>query len=109
MLSLNLKEPEITFSTASKKYHDLAINIRPGVGKVLNGSIDSDLMASFRFAFSHSIPPVTLYRNYRSSGYSNLTFGVPLVVDPTSNQYDVPNVIRMCITEVEKRGLNANK
>ena len=95
---------------ASKTYHDLATGTRSGVGKALNWSDDTDLAGSFRRAFSLSVPPLTLYRNYRSSVYSNLTFGVPLV-DPTANQYDVPvpNVIGMCIAEVEKRGLNANK
>ena len=112
MHSQTLEEPETvtTHSTAIKTYHDLATGTRSGAGKALNWSGDSDLTGSFRRAFSLSVPPLTLYRNYRSSGYSNLTFGVPLV-DPTANQYDVPvpNVIRMCIAEVEKRGLNANK
>lgn len=108
MLSRIFKEPKTICSTASKTYHDLAIDTRPGVEKALNGSDDSELKISFRRALSLSVPPVTLYRNYRSGGYSNLTFGLPLV-DPTSNQYDVPNVIRMCIAEVEKRGLKANK
>ena len=84
------------------------MDTRPGVGKALNDGDDSELMGSFRRAFSLSVPPVTLYRNYRPSGYSNLIFGAPLV-DPTSNQYDVPKVVRMCIAEVEGRGLNVNK
>ncbi|KAH9068259.1 hypothetical protein EDB83DRAFT_2314746 [Lactarius deliciosus] len=40
--------------------------------------------------------------------YSNLVFGVPLV-DSTANQHYVPKVIRMCIAEVERRGLNTHK
>ena len=110
--SRTFKEPEtaITRRTASKTYCDLATGTRSGAGKALNWSDDFDLTGPFRRAFSLSVPPLTLYRNYRSSGYSNLSFGVPLV-DPTANQYDapVPNVIRMCVAEVEKRGLNANK
>ena len=108
MLSRNIEEPETTRSTASKTYHDLATDTRPGVRKALDGSDDSDLITSFRRAFSLSVPPATLYRNFRSSGNSNLTFGVPLI-DPTSTQYDVPYVIRTCIAEVESRGLNFNK
>ncbi|KAI9433314.1 Rho GTPase activation protein [Lactarius indigo] len=41
-------------------------------------------------------------------GNSNLVFGVPLV-DPTANQEYVPKVIGMCISEVEKRGLDTHK
>ncbi|KAH9017975.1 hypothetical protein EDB85DRAFT_2154823 [Lactarius pseudohatsudake] len=94
--------------TASKVYHDLALGTRPGVWRALDGSDGSDLTGSFRRAFSLSIPPLTVYRNYRSSGHSNLVFGVPLV-DPTANQHYVPKVIGMCIAEVEKRGLNTHK
>ncbi|KAH9032178.1 hypothetical protein EDB85DRAFT_2275183 [Lactarius pseudohatsudake] len=95
--------------TASKTYHDLALGTRPGVRRAFDGSDGSDLTGSFRRAFSLSIPPLTLYRNYRSSGYSsNLVFGIPLV-DPTANQHYVSKVIGMCIAEVERRGLNTHK
>ncbi|KAI9433313.1 Rho GTPase activation protein [Lactarius indigo] len=94
--------------TASKTYHDMAMSAKPGVWRALNGRDESNLTGSFRRAFSNSVPPLTLYRNYRSNGNSKLIFGVPLV-DHTANQYYVPKVIGMCIAEVEKRGLNANK
>ncbi|KAH9057735.1 Rho GTPase activation protein [Lactarius vividus] len=94
--------------TASKAYHDLALGTRPGVWRAFDGSDESDLTGSFRRAFSLSIPPLTLYRNYRSGGNSNLVFGVPLV-DPTANQHYVPKVIGMCIAEVKERGLNTHK
>ncbi|KAI9433317.1 hypothetical protein H4582DRAFT_2082476 [Lactarius indigo] len=94
--------------TASKTYHDMAMSAKPGVWRALNGRDESNLTGSFRRAFSNSVPPPTLYRNYRSNGNSKLIFGVPLV-DHTANQYYVPKVIGMCIAEVEKRGLNANK
>ncbi|KAH9065848.1 Rho GTPase activation protein [Lactarius vividus] len=68
----------------------------------------SDLRASFRRALSLSIPPCTLYRNYHPSAHSDSIFGVPLV-DVTTRQDSVPKVIRMCIEEVEKRGLNTKK
>ncbi|KAH8989327.1 Rho GTPase activation protein [Lactarius hatsudake] len=60
---------------------------------------------SLGHALSFSIPPLTLYCNYRPDAYSDLIFGVPLV-DLTT---DVPKVIRMCIEEVEKRGLDTHK
>jgi hypothetical protein len=65
----------------------------------------SELRASFRRALSFSIPPLTLYRDYRPGGYSNLIFGVPLV-DHATSEGNVPEVMRMCMEEVEKRGLN---
>ncbi|KAH9057734.1 hypothetical protein EDB87DRAFT_986754 [Lactarius vividus] len=91
-----------------KAYYDLAMGTKPGVGQALRKSDGSGLAGSFRRAFALSIPPLTLYRDYRSSGYSNLIFGVPLA-DPTANQYYAPNIIGMCIAEVERRGLNTNK
>src|ERR1700677_5188203 len=48
-------------STASAKYDNLAISTRVEVEKVLAGrdTSESDLRASFRRAFSFSIPPPT--------------------------------------------------
>ena len=80
------------------------------VKKVLAGADTSDLRGSFRRALSLSIPPPTLYRGYRPSTFSDpdLIFGVPLV-DLATNEDNVPKMMRMCIEEVEKRGLNTNK
>ena len=69
------------------------------------GTDNSDLRASFRHALSTSIPQQTLYSNHRLGGFSQWIFGVPLV-DLTAKQGNVPKVMRMCIEEVEKRGLN---
>ncbi|KAH9007772.1 Rho GTPase activation protein [Lactarius deliciosus] len=91
--------------TACTKYDDLAISIRADVGRALAETDTSDLRASFRRAFTFSIPPPTLYRNNRPGAYSDLIFGIPLV-DFTTNEDNVPKVMRMCIEEVEKRGLN---
>jgi hypothetical protein len=71
----------------------------------LAGRDTSDLKASFRQALSFSIPPLTLYRNSRPGAYSKLIFGAPLV-EVTTDKDNVPKVIRMCIEEVEKRGLD---
>ncbi|KAH8994650.1 hypothetical protein EDB83DRAFT_2559309, partial [Lactarius deliciosus] len=76
--------------------------------KALAGTDASGLRASFGHALSISIPPLTLYCNYRPDVYSDLIFGVPLV-NLSANQDCVPKVIRMCIEEVEKRGLNTHK
>ncbi|KAH9008371.1 hypothetical protein EDB85DRAFT_2283815 [Lactarius pseudohatsudake] len=90
------------------KYDDLAMSTRAEVVKALAGTDTSGLTASFRRALSFSIPPSTLYRNSHPSAYSDLIFGVPLV-DLETNQDNLPKVIKMCIEEVEKRGLNTKK
>ena len=81
------------------------MSTRTEVEKALVGTDMSDLRASFRRALSFSIPPPTLYRNNRPGAHSDLIFGVPLV-DVETNEDNVPKVMRMCIEEVEKRGLD---
>ncbi|KAH9032157.1 hypothetical protein EDB85DRAFT_1956973, partial [Lactarius pseudohatsudake] len=91
--------------TVCTLHDDLAMITMAEVEKVLAGIDTSNLKASFRQALSFSIPPITLYRNYRPSTYSDsdLIFGVPLV-NLTTDRDNVPQVMRMCIDEVEKRG-----
>ena len=101
----NLRESNTACSITCSKHDDLAINIKSGVENALGRADTSDLKASFRRALSFSIPPLALYRNYRPYGYLNLNFGVPMV-DHEMNEDNVPKVMRMCIEEVEKRGLN---
>ncbi|KAF8269710.1 hypothetical protein EI94DRAFT_1724495 [Lactarius quietus] len=88
------------------KYDDLEKSATAEVKKALAGTDTSDLRASFRRALSFSIPPLTLCRIYRPGAYSELIFGAPLV-DDTTDDKNVPRVMRMCIEEVEKRGLDA--
>ena len=95
-------------STARTKHGDMAMSTSADVGRALAGTDTSGLRASFGHALSFSIPPLTLYCNYRPDAYSDLVFGVPLV-NLTTNQDNVPKVIRMCIEEVEKRGLDTQK
>ena len=89
-------------------FDSLAKSTKAEVKKALTGIDTADLKASFRRALSFSIPPLTLYhREYRPGAY--LIFGVPLkdpLVDVTTSEDNVPKVMRMCIDEVEKRGLN---
>ncbi|KAH9031499.1 Rho GTPase activation protein [Lactarius pseudohatsudake] len=92
-------------TTACTKHIDLAMSTS---AEALAGTDASGLRASFGHALSISIPPLTLYCNYRPDVYSDLIFGVPLV-NLSANQDCVPKVIRMCIEEVEKRGLNTHK
>ncbi|KAH9030239.1 Rho GTPase activation protein [Lactarius deliciosus] len=100
---------DIACSTACTMYNqDLATKIGPEVENALAGTDTSNLKASFRRTLSSSIPPPALYRNYRLGGYSNLVFGVPLQECMTDGDH-VPKVIRMCIEEVERRGLDTHK
>jgi hypothetical protein len=95
-------------STTCEKHNDLAVNTKAEVDKALGGTDTSDLIESFHWALSFSIPPLTLYPDCRPGGYSNLIFGAPLAVHEV-NEDNVPKVMRMCIEEVEKRGLDTNK
>ena len=102
------REFDMTCRTACAKYNDLAMNSRAEVVYILDTTDTSNLRGSFRRALSLSIPPLTLYRNYRPGGYSNLIFGVPLVaaLDHSIIEGNVPKVMRMCMEEIEKRGFN---
>ena len=95
-------------SKACAKNNDIAKRAGAKVQNALVATDRSDLKVSFRQALSFSIPPLTLYRNYRPGGYSILIFGVPLV-DLGMNEEKVPKVMKMCIEEVEKRGLHIEK
>ncbi|KAH9175094.1 hypothetical protein EDB89DRAFT_2227617 [Lactarius sanguifluus] len=93
-------------ATTCTMYHDLAMSTKAEVEEALAGTDTSDLRTSFRRDLSHSIPPPIFYRNYyRPGAYSDPVFGVPLV-EVETNEDKVPKVMRMCIEEVEKRGLN---
>ena len=101
-------EFKMASSKACAKNDDIAKRTGAEVENALGGTDASDLKASFRQALSFSTPPLILYRIDRPGGYSNSIFGVPLV-DLTLNEEKVPEVMRMCIEEVEKRGLNTYK
>lgn len=105
-LSRRFRAFKTLFRTACIKCDDLAKSTRSKVEKTLAATDASDLRASFRRALSLSIPPQILYSNYRLGGpFSQLIFGVPLI-DFRAKQ---GKVMRMCIEEVEKRGLNTHK
>jgi hypothetical protein len=98
-------------SSVCGKHTYLAITTRSEVEKALAGPDTHDLAASLRRALSFSIPPVTFFRNFRVGGHSDAIFGVTLVDYATSRdkEDEVPKIIRVCIEEVEKRGLNVTK
>jgi hypothetical protein len=100
----NLPESDMGCSKACAKHENIAKSTEVEVDNALGGTDTSDRKVSFSRAISFSTPPLVLYRNYHPGGYSNLIFGVPLV-DQGVNKDMVPKVMRMCIDEVEKRGL----
>ena len=83
------------------------MSTREEVEQALAGTDVPDLRATLRRALSFSIPPVILYRNDRPGAYSELIFGLPLM-DAEKSEGNVPKVMRMCIEEIEKRGLNSH-
>jgi hypothetical protein len=104
---LNLPESDMACRKACAKRDENAKSTGAEVENALRGRDTSDLKVSFRQALSFSIPPLTRYRYYRPGGYSNLILGVPLV-DQVKNEDNVPKVMRMCIAEIENRGLNVD-
>ena len=99
-------------STASANHDNLAMSTRVEVENALarGDTSESDLRATFRRALSISIPPPIFYRNYGpgARSASDLVFGVPLGGLET-NVDNVPKVMRMCVEEVEKRGLKSER
>ena len=106
-LSWNPRKFDTTCSKACAKNDSEAKSTRAKAEIALAGTDTFDLKAAYRRDLSFSIPPLTLYRNNRPGAYSNLVFGVPLV-DLATNEDNVPKVMRMCIEEVEKRGLSTH-
>jgi hypothetical protein len=57
-----------------------------------------------------AVPRQTLYANYQVGECSDLIFGVGLVDYANSrglHEGEVPKLVRLCIDEVDKRGLNS--
>jgi len=69
----------------------------------------SILSASLRRSLALSIPPPILYYNYHVGECQDLIFGVSLADYATArgSENDVPKVLRICIDEIDKRGLDA--
>ena len=104
---VNPRGSDTVCSSAHAKCDNLALSTKAEAEKALTGIDTSGLRESFSHALSFSIPPLALYCNHRPA-YSDLVFGVPLV-GFAINQDNVPKAIRMCLEEVEKRGLDAHK
>lgn len=67
------------------------------------------MAASLRRSLALSIPPPTLYYNYQVGECQDLIFGVSLADYATARgiENDVPKVLKICIDEIDKRGLDA--
>jgi hypothetical protein len=88
-------------------HNHIAKSTEAEVENSLGGTETSDMKVSSRRVSSFYTPPLVLYRTHHPGGYSNLIFGDPLV-DHGVTEDKVPKVMRMCINEVEKRGLDVD-
>ncbi|KAI9455782.1 hypothetical protein BJY52DRAFT_1278579 [Lactarius psammicola] len=98
-----------TTVTTCTMHNDLAMNARSAVEKISAETDTSIQAASLRSSLALSIPPRTLYYNYDVGECPDLIFGVSLADYVTARecQNNVPNILRLCIEEVDKRGLEA--
>ena len=87
----------------------MALHARTAVDNISAETDTCILAASFRRSLALSIPPPTLYYNYHVGECQDLIFGVSLADYATARgiENDVPKVLRICIDEIDKRGLDA--
>lgn len=100
-----------TTVTACSTHTDLAIHAKSAVEKISAKTDTSALTTSLRSSFALSIPPRTLCYNYDVGECSDLVFGVSLADYATvrESQDRVPYILRLCIEEVDKRGLGVER
>lgn len=98
-----------TTVTVCTMHNDLATDARSAVENISAETDTSILAASLRSSLALSIPPRTLYHNYDVGECPDLVFGLSLADYATAreSQNNVPTILRLCIEEVEKRGLEA--
>ncbi|KAI9433319.1 hypothetical protein H4582DRAFT_2082478 [Lactarius indigo] len=98
-----------TTVTICTMHNDLATDARSAVENISAETDTSILAASLRSSLALSIPPRTLYHNYDVGECPDLVFGLSLADYATAreSQNNVPTILRLCIEEVEKRGLEA--
>ncbi|KAH9027952.1 hypothetical protein EDB85DRAFT_78971 [Lactarius pseudohatsudake] len=98
-----------TTVTLCTMHNDLAADARSAVENISAETDTSILAASLRSSLALSIPPRTLYHNYDVGECPDLVFGLSLADYATArgSQNNVPTILRLCIEEVEKRGLEA--
>jgi hypothetical protein len=106
---LDLPKFNPTCSATFTTQNHLATNARSVVEKVSSETDTSLLAASLRRSLAVSTPPPTLYYNYQVGECQDLIFGVTLVDYATArgSENDVPKIIKICIEEVDRRGLDA--
>lgn len=106
-----LSEFNAAHSTACNTHTELAIHARTAVEKISAKTDASVLTTSLRSSFTLSIPPRTLYYNYDAGECSDLVFGVSLVDYATvrESQNNIPHILKLCIEEVDKRGLGVER
>ncbi len=88
-------------------HNELATNARSEVEKISAETDTTIIATSLRSSLSLSVPPRTLYYNYNVGEGSDLIFGVSLSDYATAREShnNIPSILRLCIDEVDKRGL----
>ncbi|KAF8256362.1 hypothetical protein EI94DRAFT_1649994, partial [Lactarius quietus] len=105
-----VKYTETTVTTCTA-HTELAIHARSEMEKISAKTDTSVLATSLRSSFALSIPPRTLYYNYDVGECLDLVFGVSLAdyAAAQEGQKSVSNIRRLCIEEVDKRGLEVER
>ena len=87
----------------------LASYARSAVDNVSAETDTSILATSLRSCLALSIPSPILYYNYHVGECQDLIFGVSLADYATArgSENDVPKILKICIDEIDKRGLDA--
>lgn len=87
----------------------LASHTRSAVDNVCAETDTAILVATLHSSIARSTPSPILYYNYHVGECQDLIFGVNLVDYATArgSENDVPKSLRICIDEIDKRGLDA--
>ena len=104
--------PGVTDTVHSATYttqNHLASYARTAVDNVSAETDTTILATSLRSCLALSIPSSILYYNYHVGECQDLIFGVSLADYATARgiENDVPKILRICIDEIDKRGLDA--
>jgi RhoGAP domain len=107
--SLKFQVSNAAHSATYTTQNYLATHARSAVDNVSAETDTSILAASLRRSLALSIPSPTLYYNYQVGECQDLIFGVTLADYATArgSENDVPKILRICIDEIDKRGLDA--
>ncbi|TDL28854.1 hypothetical protein BD410DRAFT_760544 [Rickenella mellea] len=103
------KYADNTAATSGTQTH-LTEHVKEAVSHISSQKDVSLLSSSIPRYLQQSTPRRTLYHNFRVGDCQDLIFGVGLVDYAHSRALrdgDIPKIVRICVSEVDKRGLNS--